>query len=484
MKLTNILIVALVIISSIAVAMASEESENLRAIQQEIIIDGVDWEAGITSVSGLTDAEKRRLALPGKIPKPDGMIVTAPSMRALSYEESFDWRDHGGVTSVKSQGSCGSCWSFSAIAAVESKFLIDAEKNLDLSEQHLVSSCCNAGSCSGGWPDWALEYIQNTGVPDEACYPYTARNGDCDPCAGWEDRANQIEGYVYVEPSTDNFKWALKEYGPISVVVTVPDDWYYYRSGIYTPTSTPSDGVCWANHAVLLTGWDDSDGCWFIKNSWGAGWGESGFARVKCGDLEQYHYAYAVTGIIDHGASPDNGTWFKPISAIASSEYSSSYASMKSVDNNTGTYWFSARNEENPTISFDLGQLLTIDKVRTMIFHRDVPMTLNIDVSCDGEHWHTVAEDFVIETGSEYVEIPFAPARCQYVRMTQTETARVYGTVTEFGVFVTEDDPEYDMSVVLHYAGLPNTIINIDEGLTSITLLRGNETVLVWYSNI
>jgi C1A family cysteine protease len=476
MSIKNILIIALIIISSMAGVMASEESENLRAIQQEIIIDEGDWQAGITSVSGLTDAEKRRLALPDPIPEPIGEIRTAP--RALRHEESFDWRDEGAVTSVKSQGSCGSCWAFSAIGVVESAFLKYAEKELDLSEQHLVSECCSAGSCNGGWPDWALEYIQNTGVPDEACYPYTARNGDCDPCAGWEDRAYKIKDYVSVKSSTDNFKWALKEYGPVAVVLEAPDDWYYYRSGVYSPVTD----VGWANHAVILTGWDDSDGCWFIKNSWGPGWGEQGYARVKYGNLEKYNYAQAITGVIDHGSSPDPAGWFKPVLAIASTEYNANYAAARMIDNNTATHWFSDRHDANPEIIFDIGSMQTIHMARAMIFRRDVPMTINIDVSSDGESWRTVVEDFVIDVGTEYVEIPFAPSRCQYVNMTQTETARVYGTCTEFDVWITEEEPEYDMSVVLHYEGMPNTIINIDDGLTGITLMRGNKTVLVWYN--
>jgi C1A family cysteine protease len=174
--------------------------------------------------------------------------------------------------------------------------------------------------------------------------------------AGWEDRAYKIKDHVYVEPSTDDFKWALKEYGPISVVLEAPDDWYYYRSGVYSPVTD----VGWANHAVLLTGWDDSDGCWFIKNSWGKNWGENGYARVKYGNLERYNYAYAITGIIDHGSSPDPAGWFKPVSAIASTEYNAHYAAARTIDNNTATHWFSDRHDANPEIIFDLGSMQTI----------------------------------------------------------------------------------------------------------------------------
>ena len=39
---------------------------------------------------------------------------------------------------MRDQGQCGSCWAFSALAAVESSRLIQLQSEDDLSEQQLV----------------------------------------------------------------------------------------------------------------------------------------------------------------------------------------------------------------------------------------------------------------------------------------------------------------------------------------------------------
>ena len=50
-----------------------------------------------------------------------------------------------------------------------------------------------------------------------------------------------------------------------------------YQSGIY------NDNTCTSltNHMMLVVGYDTAQGYWQVKNSWGWGWGEEGFARFK-----------------------------------------------------------------------------------------------------------------------------------------------------------------------------------------------------------
>ena len=58
---------------------------------------------------------------------------------------------------------------------------------------------------------------------------------------------------------------------PISVTVDATN-WSPYRSGLFTNCQAR------INHAVLLVG--VVGGAWKIKNSWGTGWGESGYIRL------------------------------------------------------------------------------------------------------------------------------------------------------------------------------------------------------------
>jgi C1A family cysteine protease len=56
----------------------------------------------------------------------------------------------------------------------------------------------------------------------------------------------------------------------------VYSDFYYYRSGIYSYTSGSYQGT----HGVVIVGYNDPGQYFIVKNSWGTGWGKSGFFNI------------------------------------------------------------------------------------------------------------------------------------------------------------------------------------------------------------
>lgn len=210
-----------------------------------------------------------------------------PCTSTRELPETFDWRELGGVTSVKNQGPCGSCWAFATVGALECNVLINDGIEVDLSEQWLVSCNQNGWGCNGGW--WAHDYHQwkpdsffGTGAVLEKNFPYTASDA---PCDGPYPHHYLIDSWSYIGlsgmmPFVDSIKQAIMDYGPISVAVAVDSAFGEYSGGIFNGNYT---GI---NHCVVLVGWDDNqgeEGVWILRNSWGPGWGENGYMRIEYG---------------------------------------------------------------------------------------------------------------------------------------------------------------------------------------------------------
>jgi cathepsin L len=87
-----------------------------------------------------------------------------------------------------------------------------------------------------------------------------------------------------VKLPTNNYKAimnALAKQGPLGLALAA-SNWMYYEKGVM------SDKGATVNHAVVLVGYgtDKKTGekFWKIRNSWGSGFGEGGYIRIKRSD--------------------------------------------------------------------------------------------------------------------------------------------------------------------------------------------------------
>lgn len=250
-------------------------SEPLRAAD---VAPDESIQLGETFVDDL--GQRHGLGLKGHSKK-HGILYWAP--KALVGEDAaqgYDARQLGQISTVKNQGSCGSCWAFAITKAFESSLMRAGRGQLDLSEQQVVSCDTHAFGCGGGYMDDA-DYVVRSGQALESAYPYTGSNSRCKsplPVAA----AKPVRwGYIGTSsrgPTLDEIKAAFKAYNVLFTTVAAGgSDWGGSRVHM---TSCGNRGI---NHMVGLAGVDAMTDELIIANSWGGNWGESGYAYAKQG---------------------------------------------------------------------------------------------------------------------------------------------------------------------------------------------------------
>jgi C1A family cysteine protease len=224
----------------------------------------------------------------------------------------FDWREFNRITPIKNQGSCGSCWVFGANAAYESAYLIahaqDAVRNgvasIDVSEQQGLDCTFPEFDCGGGFHEAVLLYLLVRGQVGSAEYPYSAEKRVCRTdlparsyyLVNWNYVADEGSPEPFVVPSDTALKEAVHKYGAVVTAIATGGWGYYYRTyddgspnpdwpanGVFEGARNEHLSACNIDHEVAIVGWDDEEGVWIIRNSWGPDWGENGYMKLRYG---------------------------------------------------------------------------------------------------------------------------------------------------------------------------------------------------------
>lgn len=204
-----------------------------------------------------------------------------PDDRVGKLPKSIDYRKLGYVTSVKNQGSCGSCWAFSSVGALEGQLMKTKGQLVDLSPQNLVDCVTENDGCGGGYMTNAFRYVSNNqGIDSEESYPYVGTDQQC--AYNTSGVAASCRGYKEIPQGNERaLTAAVANVGPVSVGIdAMQSTFLYYKSGVYYDPNCNKEDV---NHAVLAVGYGATPRgkkYWIVKNSWGEEWGKKGYVLM------------------------------------------------------------------------------------------------------------------------------------------------------------------------------------------------------------
>ncbi|MET9269295.1 C1 family peptidase [Kribbella sp. NPDC003557] len=285
-------------------------SLDLTKLAEALEAAGQPWEMAYTSITALDEKDRvLRLGVPARPElqdraEADTAAAIAAKAESVGAPAAFDVRAVGGVnydSPVKDQGGCGSCVAFGTAGATEVVFKYSRRTTmpLDLSEAQLfyIYARSEGMNCSSGWwPDHALTHAKATGVTFEDYYPYTAgdQDGNSKINPDWPNKLAKVTDWANISGNAAQMKNDISSYGAITACFNVFQDFFSYRSGVYRHVT----GGLAGGHCVVLIGYDDAQQCWIARNSWGLGWGDSGYFRIGYGEcgIESFQTC-AVRGV-------------------------------------------------------------------------------------------------------------------------------------------------------------------------------------------
>ena len=186
---------------------------------------------------------------------------------------------------------CGSCWAQGTTSALSDRISImrkGAWPSIDLAPQVLIN-CGGGGTCNGGNPGGVYSYAHKTGIPDQTCQAYQAKNlqcgdlGYCETCVPGAGNASDpfTPGHCSKVPNplvykvgdhgsvsgADKIKAEIYARGPIGAGVDATKNFDAYTGGVYSEKKL----FTMINHEISVYGWGTDNGVdyWIGRNSWG-----------------------------------------------------------------------------------------------------------------------------------------------------------------------------------------------------------------------
>lgn len=258
--------------------------------------------------------------------------IQPAGVRPSTFPTQFDWRDQGKVTAVRNQNPCGTCWVFGTLASLESTVLIEEGAAYDFSEQSVAlcvdrswthvydgpSDPCDPG---GGNSILAADVLIKKGPVSESCAPYDTADLRCDGSCLCDTcmPIKKVDGYRLVTDDAgdiDVVKKALLDHGPLIA------SFHHNTACQYADAEWGTIYDCYpnppqANHCISLVGWNDAvphpnpshpgTGAWIVKNSWGQGHGDGGYAYLAYNSSRTVEVAYLR--YTDHDPSEELLYW-------------------------------------------------------------------------------------------------------------------------------------------------------------------------------
>ena len=219
----------------------------------------------------------------------------------IELPKRLDYREKGALNPIVSQGSCGSCSTFSVVSIVEAYYFLKKDKLYKFSEQQIVdclSEKTKDNYCDGSARSDILKYVKDYGLMLSSEYPYISGQSSIPhKCKYNEDKIvtkiDNFECKYNVKPI--NIKKYIYKYGPIVTGVN-GDCIKSYKNGIIDYNKNECEQEI--THSVSIVGWDfdftTSTTYWIVRNSWGDDWGIDGYFYVKYGEnvmgIEKFIY--------------------------------------------------------------------------------------------------------------------------------------------------------------------------------------------------